>query len=179
MRINAIVCVNQKNAIGLKNELLYNIPNDLANFKRLTEDKIVIVGKNTFESLPKRPLPNRTTIIVSNDEHYIPSFNSTEKIKEDVFVVNDIMEAISTARTLINENDDEDIFVIGGAQLYTSFINSGLIDRVYMTEVMLDDDGDTFFPNIKETWVTRFKTEIFSPTNKNSVPYRYLILEQY
>ena len=179
MRINAIVCVNQKNAIGLKNELLYNIPNDLANFKRLTDGKIVIVGKNTFESLPKRPLPNRTTIIVCDDENYTPSFNAAEEVKEDVFVVSDIMEAISTARTLIDENDDEDVFVIGGAQLYASFINSGLVNRVYMTEVMLDDDGDTFFPNIKESWVTRFKTEVLPITDKNNVPYRYLILEPY
>lgn len=175
MRINVIVCVNQKNAIGLKNKLLYKIPNDLANFKKLTLGKIVIVGRNTFESLPIRPLKDRTTIIVCDDDTYVPQCR--ENCDDEVFVVNSILEAVETARTLIDEDDDEDIFVIGGAQIYASFISSGLVDRVYMTEVMSDEDGDTFFPKIQGTWKTRFQTEVYPPTEKCQFPYRYTILE--
>ena len=166
MNINLVVCINSKNALGKNNELLYHIPSDLANFKRLTNGGVLIMGKNTYESLPKKPLPNRKTIIICNEEDYVP------QASEEVLVIDSIEGAIQLAETLGNDN----IFVVGGASIYRQFIELGLVDKMYVTRVNDDIDGDVSFPEISENdWVMRYLSDNMTFEN---LTYNFIIYEK-
>ena len=141
MKINLIACINAVNALGKNNDLLYHIKSDLANFKRMTIGEVLIMGKNTFESLPRKPLPNRTTIIIANDKDYVPQLESDES---DVYVVDSIESALQTAETI----NAKEVYVVGGASIYHQFIERRLVDTMYITFVNDDEEGDVQFPEI-------------------------------
>jgi len=140
--ISAIVAMADNFCIGKDNDLPWHIPEDLKRFKTLTMGKPVIMGRRTFESIYARlgePLPGRTNIVVSRG-----GFKA-----EGVVVCQDITAAIEKARELVNliKNTDE-IFIIGGAQIYE--LAMPYIDRLYMTKIHTDVDGDAFFPVLDE-----------------------------
>lgn len=166
MKINLVVCINNKNALGKNNELLYHIPSDLANFKRLTNGGVLIMGKNTYESLPKKPLPNRKTIIICDEEDYIP------QASEEVLVIDSIDNAMQLAETLGNEN----VFVVGGASIYRQFMELGLVDKMYVTRVNDDIEGDVVFPEISEdNWIVRYLSDNMTFEN---LTYNFIIYEK-
>lgn len=131
-------------AIGLGNALLWDIPEDMAHFKRTTTGHAVIMGERTYASIG-RALPNRVNIVLSKD----PSF--AQALPAGVLVAGSIDEALALAR----EQEQEEVFVIGGGQVYTQFLP--LADKLYVTEVAGDFEADTFFPEYKNdfTEVTR------------------------
>ena len=152
MRIKLIACINNVHALGKDNELLYHIPSDLANFKRLTMNEVVVMGRNTYESLPKKPLPNRTSIVISSDVEYQPSVSNDS---DSVFVADSIESAISIAETL----DCNTIWVIGGASIYEQFVAKKMADEIYLTVVDDELEGDVVFPYIDENQFTlRYKS---------------------
>ena len=128
--LNIIVAVARNNAIGLNNELLYRLPNDLKRFKTLTTGHTVIMGRKTFESLPKGALPNRRNIVLSRQEglHY------------------ENAECYSSLEDALMQCDYwEDVFIIGGAELYKQTLD--MASRIYLT--LIDDIpavADSFFP---------------------------------
>lgn len=128
----SIICAIGKNrAIGKKNKLLWNIPEDLEHFKKITLGHPVIMGRKTFESIG-RPLLDRTNIVVTRDESYQ---------QDKCLVVHSLKEAIQKAKKI----DSEEVFVIGGGSIYAQVID--LADKLYLT--IVDDmveDADTFFP---------------------------------
>ena len=133
MEINIIAAVAKNRAIGLNNKLLYWLPNDLKRFKQLTSGHTILMGRKTYESLPKGALPNRRNVVVSR---------SVEKI-EGCDCYSSINEAIDSC------DSSEQIFVIGGGSIYEQTLP--LADNLYLTEV--DDtpkDADTFFPDYSE-----------------------------
>lgn len=138
MRINIIAAVARNNAIGKDNKLIYWLPNDLKRFKSLTVGHTVIMGRNTFLSLPKGALPNRRNIVLSTTQKDFPGCDAYESLDE----------------ALNHCSSDEDIYIIGGASVYSQAM--AIADRLCLTEI--DDepkDADTFFPNYsdwKETW---------------------------
>lgn len=172
MRIKLIACINHVNALGKDNSLLYHISSDLANFKRLTIGGVLIMGKNTYESLPKKPLPNRTTIIICNEENYNPQNNGDNA----VFVADSIPSALSIAETLDNEN----VFVVGGASIYTQFIESGLVDEMYLTIVDDETEGDVVFPEISSTqYQLRYISEPMKDgKGKDALKYSFAIYQK-
>ena len=171
MRISLIACINKVNALGKDNELLYHIKEDLANFKRLTLGNIIIMGKTTYESLPKKPLPNRTTIIISSDEDYNPQTSDGSDI---VYVCDTIESALLTAETIC---DGKEVFVVGGASIYNQFINQGLVDTMFLTLVDDETEGDVLFPTInQEEWCTVFK--LAAHVEENQPSYEFLILKK-
>lgn len=133
-----IAAVARNRAIGFENKLIYWLPNDLKRFKSLTTGHTIVMGRKTFESLPKGALPNRRNCVLTRSTEQLPG---CECFKDwDSFIA--------------SCQPDEDIYIIGGASLY-----SGLIDkaqRLCLTEI--DDtpaQADTFFPDYsewKETW---------------------------
>lgn len=135
--VSIIVAIAKNNAIGLKNQLLYRLPNDLKRFKQLTTGHTIIMGRKTFESLPKGALPNRRNIVLSRQEglHY-----------ENAECYRSIEEA------LMQCDYTEDVYIIGGGELYRQTI--GLAKRIHLTVV--DDmptEADAFFPELKaEEW---------------------------
>ena len=151
MKIKLIACINKVNALGKNNELLYHIPSDLANFKRLTINEVIIMGKNTYESLPKKPLPNRTTIIINDDMEYLPKVEG----EDSVFIADSIQSALSIAETL----DCESVWVVGGASIYSQFIAKKIVDEMFLTVVDDDTEGDVTFPLINEDeFILRYKS---------------------
>lgn len=125
-----IVCTNLVGAIGKDNKLLYHIPNDIDNFKRFTIDNTVIMGMNTYLSLPnQKPLKNRVNIVLTSNPNLC-----TEKFGDTtVHFVNSINGAITLMRHLNIKN--EDVFVIGGSSIYNAFLDENLISEAYITLV--------------------------------------------
>ena len=162
LKLNLVVCINQKNAIGKGNDLLYHIYNDFQNFKRLTTDNIVVMGDRTLESLPgSKPLPNRINVVLSLDPDYKA---------EDVIVLNNI-DDISQLSIFNNK----EIFIIGGATIYKLFVERDMIDTMYITEVKDDTEGDAYFPKIDtDKYKLVFQTPFYTD-EKTSLEYRYNI----
>ena len=129
--ISIIVAIAENHAIGLNNELLWHIPEDLKRFKKITSGHKIIMGKRTYESLPVRPLPDRTSIVISDD-------------RDDDF--EGCIMAYSIEEALRHCSPDEECFVIGGGMIYRQFLP--LADKLYITKVHAAYDADTFFPEI-------------------------------
>ena len=134
MTLSIIVAIAKNFAIGRKNELLYHMPNDMKRFKETTTGHTVIMGKNTFASFPRRPLPNRRNIVLA-----LP--NEVPADKEGAEWVNSLDEALALC------SPDEEVFIIGGAYVYHQTLP--LADRLYLT--LIDDEpegADAFFPTV-------------------------------
>ena len=128
--ITIIAAVARNRAIGFENKLIYWLPNDLKRFKALTTGHTIVMGRNTFLSLPKGALPNRRNIVLSRTKRELPGCETYASIDE----------ALRHCRS------DEDIYIIGGASVYRQAMK--LADRLCLTEV--DDtpaQADTFFPD--------------------------------
>lgn len=143
-KINLIVAYAKENrAIGKENSLLWNLPNDLKNFKKLTDGQIVVMGRKTYESIPEkfRPLPNRLNIVLSRNFEIVNDVNVVTK--------KDIQEILDFC-----EHDIREVFVIGGGSVYKQFLDSNLVDELHLSLVEGDyHDADTFFPEINfENW---------------------------
>ena len=129
--ISIIVAIAENMAIGKNNDLLWHIPEDLKRFKRITSGHPVIMGKRTYESLPRRPLPNRRNIVITDVKG--------EEL-EGCEMAWSIAEAIAKC------NPFEESFVIGGASVYKQFLP--FADRLYLTRIYKSSDADVFFPEI-------------------------------
>ncbi len=127
--ISIIVAVARNGAIGKNNDLLWHIPDDFKWFKKHTRGHSVVMGKKTWESLPIRPLPGRTNIVISD--------NPVDKF-EGCQMVNSIEEAIDRM------SEDQENFIIGGGSIYGQFLP--LAHKFYLTRVHRDFDADIFFP---------------------------------
>ncbi len=123
--------------IGKDNKLLFRLPPDMKRFKTITTGHPVIMGRLTYESFPDdfRPLPDRTNIVISRNPQFMPH--------KDVVVVGSLAEAIKYASTL----GDENVFIIGGGQIYKEALESGVVDKLELTLVDSNNKADTFFPD--------------------------------
>ena len=128
--LNLIVAKTNNNCIGFKNSLPWILKDDMKFFKEKTYNNVVVMGRKTFESLNK-PLKNRKNVIITKQQ----------KIINDVYIGNNINDAI-------NLFSNEEIFIIGGEQIYKQTIN--LVDRMFITEIDVNIDGDSFFPIFDE-----------------------------
>lgn len=159
--ISIIAAVSEDLGIGMNNDLLWHIPEDLKRFKRLTLGKTVIMGKKTWESLPKKPLPQRKNIVITD----VPG-----EIMDNAVTAYSIIDAMSKCEK------DQEIFIIGGGSIYRQFMP--LADRLYITHVHKTLPADVFFPEIdKNIWEIVEKE--YSSSNKNEdIPYTYIIYER-
>lgn len=135
-KIALIAAIASNNAIGFRNKLIYWLPDDLKRFKQLTTGHTIIMGSNTFRSLPKGALPNRRNIVLSRKES---NFEGAECFTS-------LEAALATCQA------DETIYIIGGEMLYKTAIPNA--DILYLTEV--DDtptNADAFFPHIDRSWI--------------------------
>jgi len=159
--ISIIVAVSEDWGIGKGNELLWHISEDLKRFKKLTSGNAVIMGKKTWESLPRRPLPGRKNIVLTDDPHECIDCSVTAYSIED---------ALSKCEK------EEDIFVIGGGSVYRKFMP--IADRLYITHVHRKAPADVYFPEIdSDIWKVVEKEE-FKGADKNDIPYTYIIYER-
>ena len=155
MTINIIAAVAKNRAIGYQNKLLYWLPNDLKRFKALTTGHTIIMGRRTFESLPKGALPNRRNIVLTRSQQTFPGC--------DVFA--SLEEALKHCQA------DEEVFIIGGASVYQQAM--AVADHLYLTEI--DDtpkDADAFFPPYND-W-KMVQKEKHSKDDKHAFEYAFV-----
>ena len=141
-KFKMIACANTNMVIGNNGDLIYHIPSDLKNFKRMTIDNVIIMGRKTFESLPNgKPLPNRVNIIVTNNENYCVDISC-----ENVYIVHSLEEAYELC---VNFFQNKEWFIIGGGTIYNQALEKDLIDTCYLTIVNDVAEGDTTIPNLE------------------------------
>ena len=161
MFLSIIAAINKNRGLGFQNKLLYWLPNDLKRFKALTTGHTVVMGRKTFESLPKGALPNRRNIVLTRQEI---CFEGTETFHT-------LEEALAHCAS------DEEVFIMGGATLYTEAMPQA--DRLYITEV--DDDkapADVFFPEINpEQWQEKSR-ESYPTDEKHLYSYCFVDYER-
>lgn len=159
-----IVAMANNRAIGKDNKLLWHLPEDLKYFKRITMGKPIIMGRKTFESIG-RPLPGRLNIVVTRNTNWH---------HDGVKVVNSLDEAITLAEAQAFIEGIDEIMLIGGAELYKAALPKA--DKLYLTRVDADIDGDAFFPEVDDAIWQEVSREAFAPSGHNPYPYAFCVL---
>lgn len=153
--------MSRNRAIGLDNDLPWHLPGDLKHFKATTKGKPMVMGRRTFDSIGRRPLPGRPTIVVTRDA----SFSS-----DGVAVENGVDDAVAHAQRLAVSAGVEEIIIAGGSAIYAACLP--IADTLYVTEVDADIEGDTFFPDVDMShWHCRDE-RAFGPDAKHRYGYR-------
>jgi dihydrofolate reductase len=160
MRIAVIVAMSQNNVIGKDNKLPWHMPADLAHFKKITLGKPIIMGRKTYESIG-RPLPGRLNIIISRDKNY----------KAEGCVVTHSLDEALKATGVVDE-----VFIIGGALLFAEVLPQ--VERIYLTRIHHDFDGDAFFPALNLLEWRESESEAFPPDEKNAYSYTFSTLDR-
>jgi|688.fasta_scaffold231337_3 dihydrofolate reductase len=156
--INIIVATSKNRVIGNNNSLIWKLPADLKRFKQITTGSTVVMGRKTYESIGK-PLPNRRNIIITRDTNYLV---------DNCEVVNSLEEALMLC--------NNECFIIGGGEIYKQSID--IADKIYLTLVQEDFEGDTYFPEIGKEWTKVFR-EDFEGDEKNEHKYSFIDYERY
>ncbi len=161
-RLSLIAAVAQDGAIGKENDLLCHLPADLKHFKAITLGHTIVMGRRTFESLPKGALPGRTNVVVTRNG---------QAQWENAVTVHSVDEALDCAEA------DAELFVIGGATLYAQTIDHA--DRLYITHIAHTfADADAFFPAIDPTVWRETEREEWQADERNPYPYTFITYER-
>tara|TARA_B110001450_G_scaffold82049_1_gene77895 strand:+ start:1892 stop:2398 length:507 start_codon:yes stop_codon:yes gene_type:complete len=162
--ISHAVAVSNNNVIGVDNDLPWNLKNDLAHFKKYTSNKIIIMGRKTYESIG-RPLPNRTNFVISRTVTEIPG----------AYVFSNLEDAIDKAK---QKNKDlgleSEVVIIGGGYLFRETMNS--FNKLVITRVDCDIDGDIYYPEINLSGWSLIKSESFLKDEENDYDFK---IEEY
>ena len=156
--ISIIVATSKNRVIGNNNSLIWKLPADLKRFKQITTDNTIVMGRKTYESIGK-PLPNRRNIIITRDTNYLV---------DNCEIVNSLEEALMLC--------NNDCFIIGGGEIYKQSID--IADKIYLTLVQEDFEGDTYFPEIGKEWTKVFR-EDYEGDEKNEHKYSFIDYERY
>ncbi|WP_415882751.1 type 3 dihydrofolate reductase [Neptuniibacter sp. QD72_48] len=166
MNLAIIVAQAKNRVIGVNNKLPWHLPEDLRYFKQVTMGKPIIMGRNTYESIG-RPLPGRTNIVISRQESYAP---------QGVKVVSSLEAAIDMAESVAMIDGASEAMVIGGGQIYAQALEKA--DRLYLTEVDAEIEGDAWFPEFaRENW-KEVGREDFSAEGPNPYNYSFIVLDK-
>jgi dihydrofolate reductase len=162
MTLSAITAVSQNNVIGLHNDLPWHLPADMRFFKSTTMGHVVVLGRKSYEAFGKA-YPGRTNIVITRQQNYaLP----------DAIVVHSLEEAIRKAKTI----EQQEIFILGGAQIFRQ--SMPLIDRIYLTRIYHDFEGDAFFPTMNTKEWKLVKDEKHEPDEKNKYRYAFQTWER-
>ena len=165
MKISIIVSVSENWVIGKNNKLLWNLSDDLKRFKEITTGNPVIMGQKTFESLPKGALPNRTNIVLTDNDNFTAP---------DVIISRSIIDSLAQAKFSSGTNCE--VFIIGGGMIYKQFLE--FADCIYLTTVHTTIEGDTTFPKLdSKQWKLIWK-EFKEKDYKNEYDHTYKIYKR-
>lgn len=157
MNVSIIVAISLNRAIGNNNKLLYWLPNDLKRFKALTTGHTIIMGRKTFESLPKGALPNRRNIVLSTQQLQFPGAETYHSLEE----------------AMKHCNSEETVFIIGGESVYKQGMQ--LANKIYLTQVEdIAKEADAFFPEIDEKEWRETGRETNSVDEKHAFSYTFI-----
>ena len=164
MIVSMIAAIANNNVIGKDNQLIWDLPRDMKFFMDTTMNRHIIMGRKNFESIPVkyRPLKNRVNIIVTRNSSYKA---------DNCIVVSNILEGLNFAR----QKGEGECFIIGGGQIYQHALDQELVDKLYLTHINSDFEGDTFFPEINyEKWDSKI---IFNNTVDDKNPHDFQVIE--
>lgn len=161
LNLSIIAALDKNNAIGYRNNLLCYLPADLKHFKQLTSGHSIVMGRKTFESLPKGALPNRKNIVLSKNKNFHC---------ENCIIIRSVDELFNI------DHDDDEIFIIGGAQIYSLFIDKA--NMLYLTHIHHEFKADTFFPEFNvENWKIIEKKD-FEADDKNKFNFSFITYQK-
>jgi dihydrofolate reductase len=159
--VSLVVAVGKNYVIGKDNKLIWHLPADLKFFKQVTMGHHMIMGRKTFDSIGK-PLPGRTSVVVTR--------NRDVKFPEGVLIAHSLDEAVELC------GNDPEICIIGGAQIFEESMK--IADRIYLTMIHQEFDGDVFFPKPDPSIWKEVKREDHEPDEKNPYHYSFCQLEK-
>ncbi|MDE1206188.1 dihydrofolate reductase [Tenacibaculum larymnensis] len=159
--ITLIAAIAKNNALGKDNDLIWHLPADLKRFKKVTTGHPILMGRNTFESIGK-PLPNRTSIIITRNKNYFI---------DGCLIANSIEQAIELV-------EGKDAFIIGGAQIYKEALEQSLVDRLDITVLHHEFEADAFFPKIDMNVWKEVAREDYKADEKNKYDYSFVSYER-
>ena len=160
--MNAIAAIGLNHEIGKDNDLLFHIKEDMERFRTMTENKVVIMGRSTQQSLPRqKPLKNRENIVITRDMHYHPDGFKVIHSMEDVFDL------------VLSTYDSNEVFVIGGEQIYSRLLS--YCDNLYLTLVHRRfPEADKYFPKIEERQWEVFNKDYRGIDKSTALEYEFL-----
>ena len=160
--VSIIVAVAQNNVIGRDNQLIWHITEDLQYFKKVTSGHAVIMGRKTFESIG-RPLPKRTNIIITQNRDFTA---------DGCIVVHSLKESLEKAK----ETGETEVFIIGGGSIYKEALP--FTDKVYLTRIHKDYEGDTYFPELKPSEWQEIEHTDFEHGEKFEYPFSFIVYQR-
>lgn len=166
MTLSLIAAVAENGVIGRAGDLPWRIKSELQYFKKTTLGKILIHGRRSFDALGK-PLPGRDNIVITRDKEYTAP---------DALIVHSIEEALVLARKISLEKNIDDIFIVGGAEIYKATLPKA--DRLYLTEIHLKPEGDTFFPDFNRDEWQESRREFHTALPGEAADYTITVLER-
>ncbi len=166
MKVSLIVAVSENRVIGKNNDLIWHLPKDMKFFKDTTFGHHVIMGRKNFESIPHKysPLPNRTNVIITRKNDYKAI---------GCVVVNSLENGLNVAK----KNRDYEPFIIGGGEIYKIALEKNLVDKIYLTKIHHEFDGDTFFPKLSKKWLETSRLNCKADEN-HAYDYSFLTYEK-
>lgn len=161
MIISIVVAVSKNNVIGKDNQLLWKLSDDLKRFKKLTTNHCIVMGRKTYDSIGKA-LPNRTNIIITKNKNFHV---------DDAIILHNIQDVIEYAKS----KNETELFIIGGGEIYKQALE--ITNKIYLTKVDVDIDGDTFFHYNTQEWRICYE-ELIAKNEKNEYDSTYQELER-
>lgn len=166
-KVCLIVARAKNRVIGRDGDLPWRLRDDMAFFKRTTTGHPILMGRKTWDSFPKRPLPNRRNIILTrNSDFEAPG----------ALIYSDVSAALAVAQSDAQMNGLDEVFVIGGAEIYRQCLP--LADRLYLTDIDAEIDGDAFFPPIDESVWRERSAEHFPADGRNNYKFTIRCLDR-
>jgi dihydrofolate reductase len=159
MTISLIAAVANNNVIGKDNQLIWHLPADLKHFKTITMGHTVVMGRKTYESMMK-PLPGRTNVVITRQQNYHP---------EGVIIKPSLEDALKDLKV-------EEVFIIGGGEIFKQAM--ALANKIYLTQIHADFDGDAFFPEINPNEWIKTEEENHLKDEKNPYDYTYITYDR-
>ena len=167
MIVSLIVAISKNRVIGKDNNLIWHLPKDMKYFRDKTTNHHILTGRKNYISIPQkfRPLPNRINIVLTRQ---------TQFDEENCIVLNSIEAGIEYAKT----HHESELFIIGGGQIYQEALDKNLVDKMYVTHIDKEFDGDTFFPEIEDSkWKSTWK-ENHTTDEKHLYPFTFVVYEK-
>jgi dihydrofolate reductase len=167
VKVSMIWAMSRNGVIGRDNDLPWHLPRDMKHFMTTTRGHPVIMGRRTFESMHRRPLPGRANIVVTRNRDYVAP---------GATVVGDLDGALAEAERGCRDAGVDEAFITGGAELYR--LGLEVADRLYVTEVDADVEGDTFFPEVDWSRWRRISSTSFPADDTHAYPFTVSVFER-
>ncbi len=163
MTISLIVAASLNNAIGKNNDLLWKLPNDMKHFKNVTWAMPIIMGRKTFDSMAGKPLNGRLNIVITRQHDW----KAEGAVKVD---------SVYKALEIVQQNNYKEVFIIGGGEIYKAALS--IADRVYLTRVETEIEGDTFFPELNTANWQLIEDNPHPSDAKHAYSYRFQVWQK-